>query len=192
MNQSSSRRTNGQAPRRRTATNTRAQVPYTKNPLFAGQKAVLAQCSIPPPRLQPETGDRAGNAAQSAAWTLMAPTFRKEGRKEDIMLQASEMQQRFTHLQQTISDTSRTCHSDKTIPEDLMNWVDELDRECKSARKVMASHDDDRIRQWVDDLERIGDRAERACIQAGGLDSKIKNAVSSMHSELSDLKRQLH
>ena len=108
------------------------------------------------------------------------------------MLQASDMQQRFAHLQQTVSEASRTCHSDKTIPTDLMNWVDELDKECKSAKKVMSSHDEDRIRQWVDDLERIGDRAERACLQAGGLDARIMSAVSSMHSELSDLKRQLH
>ncbi|MCY1519166.1 hypothetical protein D9M68_539110 [compost metagenome] len=109
-----------------------------------------------------------------------------------IMLQASEMQQRFSHLQQTISETSRTCHADTGIPQDLMNWVDELDKECKSASKVVSSKDEDRIRQWVDDLERIGDRADRACQQAGSLDAKVKDAVSSMHSELADLKRQLH
>jgi hypothetical protein len=108
------------------------------------------------------------------------------------MLQASEIQKRFTHLQQTVSDASRTCHADKSIPSDLMNWVDELDKECKSAKKVMSSKDEDRIRQYVDDLERMGDRAERACQQAGSLNAKIKDAVSSMHSELSDLKRQLH
>jgi hypothetical protein len=108
------------------------------------------------------------------------------------MLQASEMQKRFSHLQQTVSETSRTCHADAATPKDLMKWVDELDNECRSARKVMASRDEGRIRQWVDDLEQMGDRAERACQQAGGLDTRIMNAVSSMHSELSDLQRQLH
>jgi Zn-dependent oligopeptidase len=113
--------------------------------------------------------------------------------KGGIMLQASEIQKRFTHLQQTVSDASRTCHADAAIPQDLMNCVDELDKECKSAaKKMMSSKDEDRIRQWVYDLERIGDRAERACQQAGALDGKIKDAVTSMHSELSDLKRQLH
>jgi phosphate uptake regulator len=113
-------------------------------------------------------------------------------KKGGIMLQASEIQKRFTHLQQTISDASRTCHADKTIPADLMNRMDELDKECKSAKKVMASKDEDRIRQCVEDLERIGDRAERACQQAGSLDARIKDAVSLMHSELTDLKRQFH
>lgn len=108
------------------------------------------------------------------------------------MLQASEIQKRFTHLQQTIGEASRVCHADATIPKDLMNSMDELDKECQSATRVMSSSDEDRIRQCVDDLERIGDRAERACEQAGMLDTKVKDAVSSMHSELSDLKRQLH
>jgi hypothetical protein len=110
----------------------------------------------------------------------------------DVLLHASETRKRFTHLQQTVSDTSRACHADKTIPADLMNSMDELDRECKSAKKFMSSRDQDRIRLWVDELERIGDRAERASQQAVGLDDRIRDAVSSMHSELSDLKRQLH
>lgn len=108
------------------------------------------------------------------------------------MLQASEIQSRFTHLQQTISEASRMLHADAKTPKDLMSCVDELDKECKSANKAMSSKDEDRIRQYVDDLERIGDRAERACQQAGGLDTRIKDAVTSMHSELSDLKRQVH
>ena len=108
------------------------------------------------------------------------------------MLQASEIQKRFTHLQQTVSEASRTMHADATIPQHLVKWMDELEKECKSAKKILSSKDEDRIRQCVDDLERIGDRAERACQQAGSLDARIKDAVSSMHSELADLKRQLH
>ncbi|CAM2185003.1 Phasin protein [Paraburkholderia sacchari] len=108
------------------------------------------------------------------------------------MLQSGEMQKRFSHLQQTVSEASRTCHADATLPKDLMKWMDELDNECKSAKKVMSSKDEGRIRQWVDDLERMGDRAERAFQLAGRVDTRIMNAISSMHSELSDLKRQLH
>ncbi|MCG5072121.1 hypothetical protein [Paraburkholderia tagetis] len=108
------------------------------------------------------------------------------------MLQSGEMQKRFSHLQQTVSEASRTCHADATIPKDLMKCMDELDNECKSASKVMSSKDEGRIRQWVDDLEQMGDRAERVCQKAGSLDTRIVDAVSSMHSELSDLKRQLH
>lgn len=108
------------------------------------------------------------------------------------MLQASEIQKRFTHLEQTINQASQACHADMTLPKDLMNWVDELDKECRSAKKIMASRDEDRIRQCVDDLERIGDRAERACEGSSSVDAKVKSAVATMHTELSDLKKQLH
>jgi hypothetical protein len=108
------------------------------------------------------------------------------------MLQASEIQQRFTHLQQTVSEASKTVHSESASPKDLMNCMDELDKECKSAKKVMSSRNEGRIRQCVDDLERIGGRAERACEEADGLNSRVKDAVSSMHLELSELKREMH
>ncbi|MCX5540036.1 hypothetical protein M3A49_11105 [Paraburkholderia sp. CNPSo 3076] len=108
------------------------------------------------------------------------------------MSQASEIQKRFTHLQQSVSEASRTMHADATIPQHLMRWMDELEKECKPAKKIMSSRDEDRIRQCVNDLEWIGNRAERACQQVSGLAAGIMDTVSSMHSEHSNLKRQLH
>ena len=37
------------------------------------------------------------------------------------MLQASEIQKRFTHLEQTIENASQACHADATLPQDLMD-----------------------------------------------------------------------
>jgi hypothetical protein len=108
------------------------------------------------------------------------------------MLQASEIQKRFSHLQQTISEASRACHSGQSIPQDLVDCVEQLDKQCKSAKSVMSSQDQGRMRQCVDDLESMGDRAKRACQSAGGLDANVKQAVTSLHSELSELKRQMH
>lgn len=108
------------------------------------------------------------------------------------MLQTSEIQKRFSHLQQTIGEASRTCHAGKSIPQDLMNCVDELDSQCRKAQPVMASQDQDRMRQWIDQMEAIGDRAERACKSVGGLDAKVKQCVDSLHSELSEFKHKLH
>ncbi|PTB21136.1 hypothetical protein C9I57_10575 [Trinickia symbiotica] len=108
------------------------------------------------------------------------------------MLQTNEIQKRFSHLQQTISEASRTLHSNQSVPQDLMDCMDELDRECQSAQGAMSSQDEDRIRQCVDDMELLGDRAEQACQQAGSLDGKVRQAVTSMHDELSDFKRQIH
>jgi hypothetical protein len=108
------------------------------------------------------------------------------------MLQASEIQKRFTHLEQTIENASQACHADATLPQDLMDCVDQLDKQSGSARKIMESNDENRMRQCVDDLEEVGDRAEQACKRATNVDAKVKSAVTSVHAELSDLKRQLH
>lgn len=161
---------------------------YTRNPSCACSRAALTQCNVAGSQLKQANGHGAGNTLSSAARIHLELMFKKGG----IMLQASDVQKRLTHLQQTVGEAFRTCHADATIPKDLMKWVDELDNECKSAKKVMSSHDEGRIRQWVDDLERIGDRAERACQQASGLDARVMDAVSSVHSELSDLQRRLH
>jgi hypothetical protein len=108
------------------------------------------------------------------------------------MLQSSEIQKRLTHLGQTIDKASRACHADATSPKDLIDCVDQLDKQSESAKKVMASHDEDRMRRFVDDLERLGDRAEQACERAANVNANVKSAVSSVHAELTDLKKQLH
>lgn len=109
------------------------------------------------------------------------------------MLQSSEIQQRFSHIKQSISDASRSCRSGQSsVPQDLKSCVEELDKECQSAQSVMKSQDETQMRQCIDRMEEIGDRAERACQQASNVDGDLKRAVSTMHSELSDLKRELH
>ena len=42
------------------------------------------------------------------------------------MLQSSEIQKRFTHLEQTIDMASKACHGDTTLPNDLIECVDDL------------------------------------------------------------------
>ncbi|MEJ8796586.1 hypothetical protein WKR88_09875 [Trinickia caryophylli] len=108
------------------------------------------------------------------------------------MLQTSEIQKRFSHLQQTISEATNTCHSANSVPQDLMKCVDELDRQCQTAQSAISSQDQSRIQQCIDQMEATGDRAEKACRSASGVDSKVKQCVDSLHSELSEFKHKLH
>lgn len=108
------------------------------------------------------------------------------------MLQTSEIQKRFSHLQQTIGEAARTCQSQSAVPQELADCVDELNKQCQSAQSIMSSQDRDRMRQCVDKMEALGDKAERACKGASGIDAKMKQCVDSVHSELSELKHQMH
>ena len=96
------------------------------------------------------------------------------------------------HLGQTIDMASQACHADATTPKNLMDCVEQLDKQSELAKKVMASKDEDRIRQYVDDLERVGYRAEKACQGTVSINAHVKTAISSVHAELSDLKKLLH
>lgn len=108
------------------------------------------------------------------------------------MLQANEIKQRFSRIERTIQTASQACRSDSSAPLELKEAVRQLDLESDQVKQVMQSHDESRIRQAVDSLEQMGDRAEQACQKAGKVDDQTKRAIHQVHTELSDLKKQLH
>jgi type VI protein secretion system component VasF len=114
-------------------------------------------------------------------------------KRSSIVMQSSEIQQRFNHIEQTIHQAAQVCQSATTVPMDLKDCVQQLDRKSGQARKIMQqSQDEDTIRQCVYDLEQLGDRAKDACQRAGNVDDELKSAVMQAHRELSDLKHELH
>ena len=108
------------------------------------------------------------------------------------MMQTSEIRQRFQHIEQTIQQAAQACQSAGGVPTELKSCVQELDQKSGQARQTMQSQDENQLRQCVDDLEQIGDRAKDACERAGNVDVTVKNAVLQAHRELSDLKHQMH
>jgi hypothetical protein len=108
------------------------------------------------------------------------------------MLQANEIQQRFSTIQQCIQQASQACQSSSNVPEDLKQAIQQLDSESNSAQQTLQSQDEQQIMQCVDNLEQLGDRARDACQQSQNVDGQLKQAVMQAHDELSDLKRQLH
>jgi DNA-binding ferritin-like protein len=109
------------------------------------------------------------------------------------MMRANEIQQRFSQVENTIHQAAQRCSSAQTVPMDLKDCIQQLDQKTTQARQTMQSQDENQIRQCVDDLEELGDRAKDACEQSSGkVDNELKNAVMQAHRELSDLKHQLH
>jgi phage shock protein A len=108
------------------------------------------------------------------------------------MMRLSEIQQRFDHIEQTIHHASQACAQAVMLPMDLKDSIQQLDEKSGQAKQVMQSQDEGRIRQCIDDLEELGDRAKDACERTGTVDDNVKNAVMQAHRELSELKHQLH
>lgn len=108
------------------------------------------------------------------------------------MMQSSEIQQRFNHIEQTVRQMSQACQSSQNVPADLKQCISELDKQTGQAKQVMQSQDENQIIQCIDSLEDLGDRAKAACEQAGNLNQNVRDAVMQAHQELSDLKHNLH
>lgn len=109
------------------------------------------------------------------------------------MMQINEIRQQFRHVEQTVNQAMQACKTDANVPQDLKNCIQQLDQQTDQAQQAMQSQDENRIRQCIDDLEDLGDKAKRACEQSSGnINAQVKNAVMQAHQELSNLKHQLH
>jgi ABC-type transporter Mla subunit MlaD len=106
------------------------------------------------------------------------------------MLQANEIQQRFTHIQQTIQEAQQACQQD--APNEIRDVIERLSSEAKQAQSVMQSNDQQRIQQCVDSLEDMGDEAKRISRSLPTMPAHLEAAVTRVHAELSDLKHKLH
>jgi chromosome segregation ATPase len=112
--------------------------------------------------------------------------------KENVMLQANEIQQRFTHIQQTIGEAEQACQSSQDAPNEIRDCIKKLSQEARQAQSVMQSNDQQRVIECVDRLEDMGDEAKRISRSLPQMPAHVEAAVSRVHAELSDLKHKLH
>ena len=108
------------------------------------------------------------------------------------MLQANEIQQRFTHIQQTIGEAEQACQKSQDTPNEIRDCIQKISRELKQAQGVMQSNDQQRIIQCVDSLEDMGDEAKRISRSLPQMPADVEQAVTRVHAELSDFKHKLH
>jgi DNA repair exonuclease SbcCD ATPase subunit len=108
------------------------------------------------------------------------------------MLQANEIQQRFTHIQQTIGEAEQACQSSQDAPTEIRDCIKKLSQEVQQAQGVMQSNDQQRIIACVDSLEDMGDEAKRISRSLPTMPAHVEAVVTRVHAELSDLKHKLH
>ena len=110
------------------------------------------------------------------------------------MMQAEEVRQRFSQIEQTIHQMTEACQrAGSDVSEDLKNSINQLDqRSGEASQQLQTMQDDEEIRQCVDELEELGDQAKAACERGGNIDQQLRSAVMQAHQELSQLKHQLH
>jgi hypothetical protein len=108
------------------------------------------------------------------------------------MLQQNEIKQRFGSIERNIEEAVTTCKADAKLPQKLKDCVTQWQQHAIKAKPTFDTQNSKEILSCVDDLEKIGHRAEMALSEVTGDDSKIRNYVEHAHSELADLKKKLH
>jgi methyl-accepting chemotaxis protein len=108
------------------------------------------------------------------------------------MLQANEIQQRITHIQQTVDQAEQACKSASDTSPELTACIRKIAEDARQAKTVIASNDQARIVEYVDGLEDLGDEAKRMSRSDAHISPQVETAVTRVHAELSDLKHKLH
>jgi hypothetical protein len=111
--------------------------------------------------------------------------------EERKMMQMDQIQRRLSEVLRVVDFAAQECQSESNVPGDLRACLRELDLSAARAGQVMQSHDEMRIRAWVEDMEALTDRAERVVTRSSSVESELRHAILEAHNELLNLKHQL-
>jgi hypothetical protein len=108
-------------------------------------------------------------------------------------MQTSQIREEFAGIKQRIDNATTACQISNAVPDELRECLGELGRESDQARQVIeVENNENRIRQYVDRLEKLGDRAMHACRQDTNVDPQVADVVREAHDAISSLKHRLH
>jgi hypothetical protein len=108
------------------------------------------------------------------------------------MLQHTEAKQRFSRIQRDIEEVAISCSTNPKLPQKIKDCILEWKQHALNAKPVFDSNDNKQILLCVDDLEKIGERAEAALEHVVDPDTKIRNTILHANHEIADLIKQLH
>lgn len=111
-------------------------------------------------------------------------------------MQMTQVRDSFSQVEQCIHNAAQTCQQSSDAPAQLRNCLSELEHESHHAREVVDhaqdAEGDGEIRQCVDKMAKIGDRALQTFGQGGYVDDQVQLAVRQARKAISMLKQQLH
>ncbi|MRW91238.1 hypothetical protein GJ699_14685 [Duganella sp. FT80W] len=108
------------------------------------------------------------------------------------MLHTNDLQHRFYFVERAVRLAAQAASAEPGLPRELRGCIEQLDRLSDQAREILPAADEARIRKLVRDLDLQAGKAKRICEYIPTLSGQIKGAVSHMHSQIQELKRDLH
>lgn len=108
------------------------------------------------------------------------------------MLHTNDLEHRFQFVARAVGLAAQAASAEPGLPKELRDCLAQLDKLADLARELLPAADEARIRKLVRDMEVQADKAKRICNYIPTLSGQIKGAVSHMHSQIQELKRDLH
>lgn len=107
------------------------------------------------------------------------------------MLHSNDIQHRFYFVERAVRLAAQAASAEPGLPRELRNCIELMDKHADDARDILQSADDVRIRKLVRDLELLAERARRICNYIPTLSGQLKGAVTHMHGQIQELKRDM-
>ena len=107
------------------------------------------------------------------------------------MLHTNEIQHRFYFVERAVRLAAQAASAEPALPRELRDCLERLDKHADAARDILPSNDELRIRKLVRDMDQLAERAKRICNYIPTLSGQIKGAVTHMHSQMQELKRDM-
>ncbi|MCW7539241.1 hypothetical protein OOT46_15460 [Aquabacterium sp. A7-Y] len=105
----------------------------------------------------------------------------------------NQVRERFEQIELCIDDAALACRSSGYAPQELKEYVGELDRRSDQLKRVMQqAQDASGLLECLESLEQVGERVMEACRNARHVDPQLRSAIQEAHLEITALKRALH
>lgn len=108
------------------------------------------------------------------------------------MLHSNDIQHRFYFVERAVRLAAQAASAEPGLPKELRTCIEQLDRLADQSREIFAMAEEARTHKLVRDMEALAEKARRICNYIPSLSGQIKGAVSHLHSQIQELKRDLH
>jgi len=107
------------------------------------------------------------------------------------MLHTNDIQHRFYFVERAVRLAAQAASAEPGLPRELRQCLERIDKLADDARDILPAKDELRIRKLVRDMDLQADRAKRICDYIPTLSTQIKSAVTQLHYQMQELKRDM-
>jgi hypothetical protein len=105
---------------------------------------------------------------------------------------AREIKKRFNFIDRTLTHAIMACQSDASVPNELKDFIHQLDEGSEKAKEALQSKQYQLFRKNLDELARLSNHVQKLIPRPNNVNYEVKSAVIMAHLEIAALNLQVH